>query len=155
VADLQLHFKVQVQEWKNVLLRGKDEAARATSTGRPSPRKSRPSRPTRASCCRRCRPVNCARWASSSSPRTTAWPAAYQQGYAAFVAAQADAAVGDKAVRGIDRKPTELLDTLSTRAGRRPPRKAVQEARTTRDRAVVISLVGLAARAGRRRGGRA
>ena len=29
VADLQLHFKVQVQEWKNVLLRGKDEAARA------------------------------------------------------------------------------------------------------------------------------
>jgi hypothetical protein len=27
VADLQLHFKVQVQEWKNVLLRGKDEAA--------------------------------------------------------------------------------------------------------------------------------
>ena len=28
VADLQLHFKVQVQEWKNVLLRGEDEAAR-------------------------------------------------------------------------------------------------------------------------------
>ena len=143
VADLQLHFKVQVQEWKNVLLRGKDEAARnkywAAFAKEEQDVKAHARQLLQTLPSGELRTLGEQFIAAHDSMAT-----AYQQGYAAFVAAQADAAVGDKAVRGIDRKPTELLDTLSTQLADAST-KAVQEARTTRDRAVVISLVSLAA----------
>ena len=142
VSDLQLHFKVQVQEWKNVLLRGKDEAARNkywAAFGKEEAKVAADAAKLVPNL-----PAGEMREMGErfiAAHKTMA--AAYQKGYAAFNEAQNDSAVGDKAVKGIDRQPTELLDKLANQiaAG---SEAAVKEARTERDRALVISLSLLA-----------
>lgn len=101
-------FKVQVQEWKNTLLRGYDDKNRAKYWSRFQERQDEiqalgkdliatASNPTKQQVIQG--------FIDSHAIMGTK----YQQGYNDFVAAQYDPKVGDKAVKGIDREPSKLL----------------------------------------------
>ncbi|WP_344806656.1 methyl-accepting chemotaxis protein [Allohahella marinimesophila] len=102
-------FKTQVQEWKNVLLRGQDDAARAkywaqfqareagVRQGAEALAETLPPSPSQVSI------VN-----FIESHRLM--QDAYRKGFEAFVASGYDAAAGDLAVKGIDRAPATYLD---------------------------------------------
>ncbi|MGD8221098.1 methyl-accepting chemotaxis protein [Pseudomonas thivervalensis] len=112
IDEANLQFKVQVQEWKNVLLRGKQPAdldkywkqfeARqsdvqgilgqlTTHEGVPAQIKARIER---------------------LRGEHAQLGAAYQKGRDAFVAAGGDAAAGDAAVKGVDRAASEQMSEL-------------------------------------------
>ena len=109
-AATMLHdFKVQVQEWKNVLLRGKDMAQRdrywaaflkqekAVAQAAERLQTDLPSGPA----------LEKVRAFTQAHERMGA---AYRKGYEAFQAADHDPQAGDKAVQGMDREPSQLLD---------------------------------------------
>ena len=140
-AEVQLHFKVQVQEWKNVLLRGREAAAREKAwvafthteaeVGKDAKAlaEALPSGPTRE---------QAQRFVQAHAELGQA----YRKGFDAFGAAGGDAVAGDQAVRGIDREPTRLLDRLTEDIAKAAQARAT-EARTVRDRAVLMSAAGL------------
>lgn len=109
VADMALAFKTQVQEWKNVLLRGKDPKAldrhwsafnqlsRDVDQGSRRLITALPAGEARALV---------EKFAASHA----AMALSYQRGFDAFKAAEFDPLAGDTAVSGIDREPARLLD---------------------------------------------
>ena len=121
VDGANLEFKVQVQEWKNVLLRGKNpadldkywrqfqaqEGKVQELLGELLQVAGEQQDPELKSQVERLR----------SEHRSMG--EAYRQGHAAFVAAGADAAVGDAAVKGIDRGASEQMSALVERLSQR------------------------------------
>ncbi len=109
VAEANVAFRVQVQEWKNTLLRGKDpkqldkywsafqkqEAKVAEAARRLI--EALPAGESRALV---------ERFATAHREMGVG----YRKGYEAFVAARHEAAAGDAAVAGMDRAPAKLLD---------------------------------------------
>ncbi|MCD8515158.1 MAG: methyl-accepting chemotaxis protein [Burkholderiaceae bacterium] len=112
VVEAELRFRTQVQEWKNVLLRGHDpqqlerfwtafqreesavaEQVRLVQAGLPDSQQVQDL---------------AQRFLASHSTMATG----YRQGLAAFEAADFDHRTGDRAVSGIDRQPTQLLREL-------------------------------------------
>ncbi len=110
ISTLNVRFKTQVQEWKNTLIRGKDQEQREKYWGRflasgkaiqqdakdilATLSSEHPSR-------------------QSLAKFAQGYPAmfsAYQSGYQQFVASGYDISVADKSVKGIDREPTENLN---------------------------------------------
>ncbi|MEG0195524.1 MAG: hypothetical protein RR698_20440, partial [Stenotrophomonas sp.] len=132
-------FKVQVQEWKNVLLRGKDpvqmaryweafeqqeknitaEAHKLLASLPPGEGRERVTQFTQAH---------------------QRMGTAYRQGFEAFKAAGHDPLVGDKAVQGMDREPSQLLDQAGELIASASHDIATQAA-TAAQRATTISLV--------------
>ena len=112
VDQANLHFKVQVQEWKNVLLRGKSAAEREkywaqfeaqerlvqTSLGKLAQLKS-----TDAALKSQ---------VENLQQEHRNLHLAYQKGRDAFIAADGDAAAGDQAVAGVDRATSEQMSAL-------------------------------------------
>lgn len=106
-------FKTQVQEWKNVLLRGREDAAREkywsqfqakeaeVRKGAQSLADTLPPSPARKS-------------AIAFLEAHDVMGKAYRKGYEAFVSSGYDSAAGDLAVKGIDRAPAEHLDQANT-----------------------------------------
>ncbi|MEK1939309.1 MAG: methyl-accepting chemotaxis protein [Pseudomonas sp.] len=124
VDQANLEFKAQVQEWKNVLLRGKDQAAQdkywgqfedqerkvqdilgklVTEAGDEAALKSQVEK-------------------LRSEHQTLG--GAYRKGKAAFIAAGADPTAGDKAVQGIDRAASEQMTALTTQLHQRSEEQA-------------------------------
>lgn len=118
VDDANLQFKIQVQEWKNVLLRGKSAKDRDKYWGQFEEQE---------------RLVQATLGKLSDLPSTDAalktqvqkllqehrsLGASYRTGRDAFIAAGGDAAAGDEAVKGVDRPASEqmavLVDQLHT-----------------------------------------
>lgn len=111
VADLQSHFKTQVQEWKNVLLRGSDAALldkhwkafqdeeHAVLTGAEQLSARLP--PSQRAV------------ASKFIEQHKKMAAAYRNGLEKFQDAGLEPSVGDMAVRGVDREPAKLLQELA------------------------------------------
>ena len=108
IQALTVEFKTQVQEWKNVLLRGSDPAALEKYWG--SFEKSE----------RRIQADGAVLQKQISEPKIKElleqflkthmeMGAAYRKGVQAFKDSNFDPKAGDKAVKGIDRAPTELL----------------------------------------------
>ncbi|HZY19676.1 MAG TPA: methyl-accepting chemotaxis protein, partial [Ramlibacter sp.] len=109
-----LDFKVQVQEWKNTLLRGKDPKAldkhwssfqkqeQLTAAHAAELRDSLPPGETRD-------------LVSSFLQAHTRMGKAYREGFEKFGAAGQDGELGDRAVQGIDREPVKLLDEAVAR----------------------------------------
>lgn len=109
VLQAETHFKIQVQEWKNVLLRGKDpvklekywkgfEEEEADVAGH--------AKALHASL-----PAGKARELIGEFVVShQKLGDGYRKGLAAFKESGADSAAGDKAVSGIDRAPTETLN---------------------------------------------
>jgi len=113
VLHIQSQFKVQVQEWKNVLLRGKDSQKRDKYW------QSFQEKETAV--------LQDAGQLASSLPVGKAktkldefisahqkMAQGYRQGLAAYLEAGADPYIGDKAVTGIDRAATNLLDEVES-----------------------------------------
>ncbi|MEN3275491.1 MAG: hypothetical protein V7631_1281 [Massilia sp.] len=108
VETLLSTFKTQVQEWKNTLLRGKDDAQRAKywKAFQESEREvaGEVARLLAST------PAGKERELLEQFGRAHAQMGEdYRKGYAEFAAAGFDAAAGDAAVKGKDRAPSELL----------------------------------------------
>jgi methyl-accepting chemotaxis protein len=113
IQNMHLDFKSQVQEWKNVLLRGKDASAlskhwlafegkeQAVAGAAARLRLNLASESARA-------------MLDKFLGEHQKMSAAYRKGLAAFKEAGMDPVAGDKAVQGLDRAPGELLFQIAS-----------------------------------------
>ena len=116
VDRANLEFKSQVQEWKNVLLRGKDPEA-LTKYWTQFEEQERAVNQTLAQLSQLA-----AQWQDQElvaqvralSDEHQKLGQAYRQGKEKFVAAQGDPTMGDQAVKGIDRATSEQMAALVT-----------------------------------------
>jgi len=109
IATLLSSFRLQTQEWKNTLLRGKDAAAREKHWTA--------FQMTHREILERARALGVRLPAGEARNSVEAFTAAhvemgrsYGKGYEAFERAGFDPSVGDRAVKGIDRAPAKVLD---------------------------------------------
>lgn len=112
--NINLNFKRQVQEWKNVLLRGADESDRLKYWQRFLDLQDKIQKES-------------ADYLEMSLGNELTEPmrrfreqhrqllTRYQSGYQTFIDSGYDHVAGDLAVRGIDREPSKLLEALSVR----------------------------------------
>ena len=113
IVQMNFLFKVQVQEWKNVLLRGANEEKRTKYWRKFNQRHSEIQQLGR----------NVVEHLKNSraQPKVEQFLAAhhaayehYQHGYNEYINSGYDSAVGDAAVSGIDRAPSQLLSEAVT-----------------------------------------
>ncbi|MGJ9417816.1 methyl-accepting chemotaxis protein [Massilia sp. CMS3.1] len=108
VETLLSTFKTQIQEWKNTLLRGKDDAQRAKYWKAFQDSEGKVARQSKELIA--ALPAGAQRDLIEQFDRAhTQMGQDYRKGYAAFEAAAFDSAAGDVAVKGKDRAPSELL----------------------------------------------
>ncbi|MDH1262182.1 methyl-accepting chemotaxis protein [Pseudomonas sp. GD03944] len=121
VDGANVEFKVQVQEWKNVLLRGKDTAQRDKYWAQFQAQETQVQRILGELLSSADQQQDNALKQQIEQLRNEhrSMGAAYRQGYQAFVAAGADAAAGDAAVKGIDRAASEQMSALVKQLGER------------------------------------
>ncbi|MDD2691104.1 MAG: methyl-accepting chemotaxis protein [Simplicispira sp.] len=132
-------FKVQVQEWKNVLLRGKDPAQLMRYwTAFEVQEKSISDQAQKLLATL---PAGEGRERVSQFVQAhQRMGAAYRTGFEAFKAADHDPQVGDKAVAGMDREPSQLIDQAGELIATASSEVAARAAATAQ-RATTISLV--------------
>jgi len=132
-------FKVQVQEWKNVLLRGKDPALltrywasfeKQETTIRAEAQKLLTLLP----------PGDERDHVAKFVQAHERMGVAYRKGFDAFKASGHDPDAGDKAVQGIDREPSQLIVQAGDLIAKASSEVAAKAA-TTAQRATTISLV--------------
>lgn len=109
INDALTDFKTQVQEWKNVLLRGANEKDRVKYWDRFQEREESVQRALKSIMAKDELEQSLKVLLGSFLSAHTNMGQKYQEGYAAFVAAGFDAKTGDQYVRGIDREPAKLL----------------------------------------------
>ena len=136
-------FKVQVQEWKNVLLRGKDPAQLTRYWA--AFQKQEKSITEQAQKLLTALPAGEGRERVSQFVQAhERMGAAYRQGFEAFKAADHDPQVGDKAVAGMDREPSQLIDqagALIAKASGEVAARAAATAQTATTISLVVMLV--------------
>jgi methyl-accepting chemotaxis protein-1 (serine sensor receptor) len=147
VARATIRFKQQVQEWKDVLLRGKDPAALDKYWGNFTQRED-----DTAAAIREARDaIAYDDLRAKLDEFLKAHQAAgekYRAGLEAFKASQFDSHAGDQAVAGIDRPPTELLlesERIARERGAAAVAKAVQGARNAYLLAIATTVVAIGA----------
>ncbi|VXB10836.1 Methyl-accepting chemotaxis protein CtpH [Pseudomonas sp. 8BK] len=114
IDSTNLNFKTQVQEWKNVLLRGSDKAQldKYWSQFEAQERKVQDLLGKLSELTGDDRALKTK--VDTLRSEHQALGANYRKGRDAFVAAGGDAAVGDKAVSGIDRNTTQQMEALAS-----------------------------------------
>ena len=125
IETTNLDFKTQVQEWKNVLLRGSDKAQldKYWSQFEAQERKVQTSLSSLAELVAQ-DPALRARIDTLRTEHQTLG-VNYRKGRDAFIAAGADAKVGDKAVSGIDRNTAQQMEALATELNQHSLEQAV------------------------------
>ncbi|GAC13468.1 methyl-accepting chemotaxis protein [Aliiglaciecola lipolytica] len=110
--SINLNFKRQVQEWKNVLLRGKDQADREKywQSFLKTHKKIQTEVNTYLALQLDDKTLSLMRQFGQVHQGLLKQ---YERGYQTFISSGFDHSVGDDAVRGIDREPTQLLESLS------------------------------------------
>jgi methyl-accepting chemotaxis protein-1 (serine sensor receptor) len=138
IDDIAIHFKTQVQEWKNTLLRGKDAQALDKHWTAFASTEQQVATAVRALL--ETLPQGDAHaLVEKFATAHTTMGQNYRKGFEAFKSAGADARSGDSAVRGMDREPSKLLDDAADKIGQRA--KALSaEAATQARQAIVVSL---------------
>ncbi|WP_334031557.1 methyl-accepting chemotaxis protein [Alteromonas sp. P256] len=113
VNDILNTFKTQVQEWKNVLLRGHKQADREKYWGRFKQRES--DIQTKFSTMLQNEVISNEAKAEirQFQKAHNIMATKYREGYDAFVNSGFNAKVGDSYVRGIDREPAKLLGSIA------------------------------------------
>ncbi len=149
--DTNLEFKIQVQEWKNVLLRGKDSASmdKHWSQLEAQERKVQDMLGEMLKLSAQDGMLNIK--ISRLRNEMQSLGEAYRKGKAAYTASGMDSTAGDAAVKGIDRAATDLLNELVTQLRQdgvdQSARIAAKETKviTTGTLALIISslLIGL------------
>ena len=138
-AGMLNNFKVQVQEWKNVLLRGKDPAQLTRYWA--AFEKQEQAIKDEAQKLIAALPAGEGRERVSQFAQAhERMGAAYRKGFEAFKAADHDPQAGDKAVAGMDREPSQLLDQAGDLIAKASSAVA-ERAAATAQRATTISLV--------------
>jgi methyl-accepting chemotaxis protein len=141
VQTLLSAFKTQIQEWKNTLLRGKDEAERAKywqafqdSERRVTQQVAKLGADL---------PTGKQRDLIEQFGRAHAQMGQdFRKGYEQFVAAGFEASVGDLAVKGKDRAPSELLAELNEQIVA-ATHESVAAAEASSKRATLLSLIAM------------
>ncbi len=114
-AELQsalADFKTQVQEWKNVLLRGADAKALDKHWAGFEAEEAKVQETTRSLLAATTEPAQKQALEAFLAAHATAG-AGYRKGLEAFKSSGFDAKAGDAAVKGVDREPATLLDKLT------------------------------------------
>lgn len=111
-SDVTLGFKVQVQEWKNILLRGHDEGQREKYWGKFNARHLEVQENAKQLLAMPLTPEQHTQTEKFISLHNSLLPK-YKTGFDAFVASGYNHIAGDKAVSGIDREPTKLIDSIT------------------------------------------
>ncbi|MEH6435140.1 methyl-accepting chemotaxis protein [Massilia sp. DD77] len=118
VESLLAEFRKQLQEWKNTLLRGKDEEQRKKYWG--AFQDSEAEVGTSVKTLLASLPEGEVRKLVTEFGAAHAQMGAdYRRGFADFAAAEFDFAAGDKAVKGMDRAPAALLDKAQKKMSER------------------------------------
>jgi len=106
-SNMALQFKIQVQEWKNVLLRGYDDTKREKYWAK-FQKQHKSVQASGAEILKISSDEGVKSATTKFLASHKALLAEYTKGYQAFVNADFDSKAGDKAVSGIDREPTKL-----------------------------------------------
>ena len=141
VQTLLSAFKTQIQEWKNTLLRGKDETERAKywQAFQDSERKVAQQVAKLSADL----PTGKQRDLIEQFGRAHAQMGQdFRKGYEQFVAAGFEASVGDLAVKGKDRAPSELLAELNEQIVA-ATHESVAAAEASSKRATLLSLIAM------------
>ncbi len=138
IEQVNLEFKTQVQEWKNVLLRGQDDAQRTRYWQQFQDQEAKVQRLLGELLQQVADDPALSATVSSLRDEHGRLGQAYRQGLDAFAAAGNDPRAGDRAVAGIDRATSsqlsELVDKLAA--------KAAQSSSAIRDSAETAALAG-------------
>lgn len=138
-AEVEGHFKTQVQEWKNVLLRGSDNALREQHW-KGFLADERAVQDKTAALLALVDDASLREIAQGFVAQHRKMGEGYRVGLDKFEATGFDPSVGDMAVRGVDREPAELLSQL--KAGIAAQSKAVaDDAYSSGKHATELSLV--------------
>ena len=132
-------FKVQVQEWKNVLLRGKDPA-QLTRYWAAFENQEQAIKAQAQKLLAALPPGEGRDRVAQFAQAHERMGLAYRKGFEAFKAAGQDAEAGDKAVQGMDREPSQLIDQAGDLIAKASSEVA-ERAAATAQRATTISLV--------------
>ncbi len=138
-ADMLNNFKVQVQEWKNVLLRGKDPA-QLTRYWAAFEKQEKAIKDEAQKLVVALPPGEGRERVQQFFQAHERMGAAYRKGFEAFKAADHDPQAGDKAVAGMDREPSQLLDQAGGLIAKASSEVAERAAKAAQ-RATTISLV--------------
>ncbi len=109
ILEIKVEFKTQVQEWKNVLLRGSDPVALEKYWQSFEKQETKVRDEVKALLQHMADPAVKEALAQFQAEHLKMGDA-YRKGLQAFKDASFDSKAGDKAVKGMDRAPTELLD---------------------------------------------
>jgi methyl-accepting chemotaxis protein len=112
IKDLNFNFKIQVQEWKNVLLRGKDPEKYKKYANEFERLQIEIQQQGRDLLTKLPNDESHTQLQDFLHAHKTAYTK-YQMGFKAFSDANFDPAIGDGAVTGIDREPSRILLTTS------------------------------------------
>ncbi|OQR28213.1 methyl-accepting chemotaxis protein [Pseudomonas sp. Bc-h] len=144
VDQANLQFKVQVQEWKNVLLRGKQPADRDKFWGQFEDQE----RQVQATLGQLSAMAGLDAVAKSQVDKLReehrALGVAYRKGRDAFVAAGGDPVAGDQAVKGVDRAASEQMSELVLSLRKLSDAQSVSISRTADQTILIGTLVMLA-----------
>ena len=114
VDRANVQFKTQVQEWKNVLLRGKDPKAADKYWAQLEEQERAVAATLQALSELPGVPASVSQNAQRLRDEHATLGKAYRQGREAFLASGAEAASGDRAVAGVDRATSEQMNALVT-----------------------------------------
>lgn len=143
IADqMNIEFKRQVQEWKNVLIRGSDDGQREKYWGRFQGQESKIQALGKELLPLLSGSPEQATQASDFLASHKNMGSAYRRGFNEFVDANYSHTVGDKAVSGIDREPSARLDELSNVLTESADRHG-QILQTTARQLVQISIISV------------
>jgi methyl-accepting chemotaxis protein-1 (serine sensor receptor) len=134
-------FKTQVQEWKNTLLRGKNDKDRA-KYWQAFAESERDVAAQTAALTAKIAPGAARTLLAQFAQAHTQMGSDYRKGYAAFTEAAFDATAGDAAVKGKDRSPTELLNQARKQIVSTTEANVAQAAASS-ERATLLSLIAM------------